>query len=92
MPSFSSSPWIRGAPHMLTLAMRLMSLQISGSMPGRPPLARLRQAQYLRKPARCHLITVAGLTMTSDSFQRAQVRESNTQSPPVCVGQARPLD
>ena len=31
-------------------------------------------------PARCHRITVAGLTMISDSFQRADRRESSTQS------------
>ena len=81
MPSLSSSPWIRGAPHRLTVAMRLMRERISGSMPGRPPLSRLRQAQYRRNPARCHLMTVAGLTMISASFQRAQVRESSTQRP-----------
>jgi hypothetical protein len=51
IPSFSNSPWMRGAPYMLAVAMRLMSLRISGSMPGRPPLGRLRRAQYLRLDA-----------------------------------------
>ena len=42
MPSFSNSPWMRGAPHRLAVAMRLMSARTSGSMVGRPPLGRLR--------------------------------------------------
>jgi hypothetical protein len=45
MPSLSSSPWMRGAPHMLAVAICLMSLRTSGSRPGRPPLGRLRQLQ-----------------------------------------------
>ncbi len=93
MPSLSSSPWMRGAPHRLAVAIRLMSLRISGSMPGRPPLDRLRQAQYLRNPARCHLITVAGFTMISASLQRLQLRDSSTQSlRSAFVRQPRTLD
>jgi hypothetical protein len=37
-------------------------------------------------------MTVDGLTMISASFQRAQVRESNTQSPRSAFGQPRPFD
>jgi len=81
MPNFSNSPWMRGAPHMLAVAICLMSLRTSGVRPGRPPLGRLRQVQYRRNPARCHLITVAGLTMSSASLHPAQLRDSSTQSP-----------
>ncbi len=60
--------------------MRLMSLRISGSIPGRPPLVRLRQAQSLRNPAQCYFTTVAGLTMISASLQLRHRRESSTQT------------
>ena len=66
---------------MLAVAIRLISARTSGSIAGRPSLCRLRHVQYLRNPARCQAMTVAGFTMISASFQRAQVRESNTQSP-----------
>jgi hypothetical protein len=46
----------------------LISARTSGSIPGRPPLYRLRQVQYLRNPARCQAMTVAGLTMISVSL------------------------
>jgi drug/metabolite transporter (DMT)-like permease len=48
---------------MLAVAIRLMSARIRGSMAERPPLGRLRQAQYWRNPARCHRMTVSGSTM-----------------------------
>ena len=81
MPSFSNSPWMRGAPHMLAVAMRLISARTSGSILGRPPLGRLRQVQYLRNPARCHSMTVAGFTMISESCHLPQNRDSNAHSP-----------
>src|SRR6476646_4048807 len=63
MPSFSSSPWIRGAPHRgLAMLISRISLRISNGTGGRPPRGRDFQRQYKRKPARCHLMTVAGLT------------------------------
>ena len=66
---------------MLAVAIRWISARTSGSILGRPPLCRLRQVQYLRNPARCQAITVAGFMMISVPCQRAQVRESTTQSP-----------
>ncbi len=66
---------------MLAVAMRLTRARTSGSMAGRPPLGRLRHVQYLRNPARCHLITVAGFTMISASLQLAHLHESSTQRP-----------
>jgi hypothetical protein len=81
MPSFSNWPWMHGAPHMLAVAMRLMSLRIWGSMPGRPPLDRVRQVQYRRNPPRCHVTTVAGFTITKAPLQLVHRRESRTYSP-----------
>src|SRR5258706_5318008 len=41
MPSLSNSPWIRGAPHSgLAMLISRISLRISGSTVGRPPLRR----------------------------------------------------
>ena len=68
-------------PHMSAFAIRSIGARTSGSILGRPPLRRPRHVQYLRNPARCQAMTVAGLTMISVSFQRAQLRERNTQSP-----------
>jgi hypothetical protein len=45
------------------------------------PWVRLRQAQYRRNPARCHWMTVAGLTMIRTSLQRHHRRDSNTRKP-----------
>jgi hypothetical protein len=66
---------------MLAVAIRLMRARTSGSMARRPPSGRLRQVQYLRNPARCHLMTVAGFTMISASLQLGQLRDSSTQRP-----------
>ena len=68
---------IRGASHMFAFAIRLISARTSGSTLGRPPLCGLRQVQYLRNPARCHLMTVAGLTMTSASLHLDQILDSS---------------
>ena len=38
------------------------------------PLGRLRQVRYLRNPARCHSMTVAGFTMISESCHLPQNR------------------
>jgi len=63
-PSFSSSPWIRGAPQsgFATLISRIRA-RSSWSIFGRPPRARDRQRQYRRKPARCHRRIVPGWMM-----------------------------
>src|SRR3712207_4669090 len=62
-PSLSSSPWIFGAPQPgFSCARRRIrsctSLEIFG-LPGR---GRDLQRQYSRKPARCHAMTVSGLS------------------------------
>src|SRR5258705_10375671 len=60
----SNSPWIRGAPHSgLAMLISRISLRISGSTVGRPPLRRDFQRQYDLNPARCHLTTVSGFTI-----------------------------
>jgi hypothetical protein len=70
-PSFSSSPWIFGAPQSeFSAAMRRMRVRISSPTFGRPPRGRDRQRQYRRKPARRHAITVSGFTMTRTSDHR----------------------
>src|SRR5258706_7930880 len=64
MPSLSNSPWIRGAPHSgLAMLISRISLRISGSTVGRPPLRRDFQRQYDLNPARCHFMTVYGFTI-----------------------------
>jgi hypothetical protein len=64
IPSFVSSPWMRGAPHNgLALAMWHTSAWISLDTEGRSPSprARDRQVQNLRNPARCQQTTVSRL-------------------------------
>src|ERR1700682_2235821 len=67
-PSLRSSPWILGAPHRgLAMLISRISLRISNGTVGLPPRAFDFQRQYNRKPARCHLNTVAqysGRTVT----------------------------
>jgi hypothetical protein len=81
MPSLSSSPWMRGAPHsgFSRLIVRISfrtSLEIGG-LPDRP--WRTFQVQNRRKPLRCHAITVSGLTMTMPERQSAQTRVIHDQ-------------
>src|SRR3981189_3251621 len=65
-PSLSSSPWIRGAPHSgLAMLISPISRRISNGTVGLPPRAFDFHRQYNRKPARCHLTTVSGLTIAS---------------------------
>jgi p-cumate 2,3-dioxygenase beta subunit len=65
MPSFTSSPWIRGAPQRgLAAAMRVISALISMLTEGRPPVGRPgSMVQYSRKRRRCHRRTVSGVTI-----------------------------
>src|SRR5712664_3393870 len=59
---------IRGAPQSgLAMLTSRISLRISCGTVGRPPRAFDFQRQYNRKPARCHLTTVSGLTIASAS-------------------------
>src|SRR5882672_1873233 len=60
--------WIRGAPHCgLAMLISRISLRISNGTAGLPPRAFDFQRQYNRKPARCHLTTVSGLTIAGES-------------------------
>ena len=79
-PSFSSSPWILGAPQPeFSRARRRISSRISCVICGRPLCGRERQRQYSRKPARCQPMTVSGFTMTRTSAQRDQERRRVVQ-------------
>src|ERR1700719_1746855 len=83
MSSLSSSPWIRGAPQSgLAMLISRISLRISGGTGGRPPRGRDFQRQYKRKPARCHLMTIAGLTIASASKNaREEAIKTNEHQP-----------
>src|SRR5246500_3086916 len=60
MPSFSSSPWIRGAPHSgLAMLISRIRRRISNGTVGLPLRAFDFRRQYRRTPARCHLTTVS---------------------------------
>ncbi len=62
-PSFSSSPWIFGAPQLFSNAILSMRSRISLLMRGRPGfLGRDIHFQYRRKHRRCHFVTVSGWT------------------------------
>ena len=79
-PSFSSSPWTRGAPHpVFSVTIRrtsaLNSTETRG-LPGRRGLDFHRQ--YSRKPRRCQRTTVSGRTIASASRQPLQVRRKST--------------
>ena len=79
IPSFSSSPWMRGAPQRLArLILRMRSLT-SRETAGRPPSRLLFQLQYSRNPFRCQARTVSGLTMRSAERHSFHKRKSQTQ-------------
>src|SRR5262245_3393547 len=81
IPSLSSSPWIRGAPHnRLACAICSINAFTSESTAGRPPVFRRDSlVQNSRKPCLCHLITVSGLTIIKDSDHPLQIRDNQTQ-------------
>src|SRR5215472_14276905 len=84
-PSFSNSPWIRGAPQVgFSAAMRKISARISLAKGLRPPSRRAldKHFQYSRKPARCHSITVLGVTRTNGFRQPDQNLLRTTQNNP----------
>jgi hypothetical protein len=61
IPSLSSSPWIRGAPHnRLDMLISRFKRRISPGIFGRPRRERDFQRQYSRKPVRCHRMMVSG--------------------------------
>ena len=82
IPSLSSSPWIRGAPHsgFARLIFRISS-RASETIGGRPgSRSLLFHLQYQRNPWRCQEITVSGLTIISAVRHCDQKRESQTQN------------
>ena len=81
IPSFSNSPWIRGAPQRkLSARMRRMRACSSESMRGLPGRRRERRRQHPQNPARRQRSTVAGWTSTSASLHRGQNRCKQSQS------------
>ena len=81
MPSFRSSPWIRGAPQseFSRLIVRITSRTLFGTddRPGWP--RRIFPVQNTRNALRCQATTVSGFTITSDERQSAQTPDSQTQ-------------
>jgi hypothetical protein len=81
MPSFTNSPWIRGAPQRrFSVAMRRMRARTSATMRGLPGRRRGRRRQHPRNPSRCQRATVAGWTRTRASCQRGHQRRKHSQS------------
>jgi len=82
-PSLSSSPWMRGAPHVgFSAAMRKIKARISLLTGFRPPglCTPEMSRQYRRNPARCHPTTVLGVTRISGVFQPAQSVRNTIQN------------
>src|ERR1035437_9892112 len=74
-PSLSSSPWMRGAPHVgFSATIRKISSRTSLLIGFLPTAFRAReiQPQYSRKPARYQRTTVSGETRINDLFQPDQ--------------------
>ena len=75
--------------------MRRTSTRISAFVEGRPTFRwRDFHVQYLRNPSRCHLMTVAGSTITRTSRHRGHHRRSarqKTRSVPLRRGRGRLL-
>src|SRR6516165_37033 len=80
IPSFCSSPWIRGAPHRgFAAAIRVTRAVISALTGGRPPVGRLESlVQCARKRRRCHRNTVSGATITRAALHSVQTLASQT--------------
>ena len=69
IPSFSNSPWIRGAPYrQFSAAMRRIRSRHDESIHGLPG-RRERRRQHRHNPSRCQRSTVAGWTSTSASLR-----------------------
>jgi hypothetical protein len=77
IPSLSSSPWMRGAPHNgLARFISRINCRVSVGTAGRPRRLLDFQRQNNRKPARCHRITVSGLTMVSATWALGRSRQA----------------
>ena len=80
IPSFSNSPWIRGAPQrQFSAAIRRIRSRQGESMRGLPG-RRERRRQHRRTPSRCQRSTVAGWTSTSASRHRGHNHRKNSQN------------
>jgi hypothetical protein len=80
IPSFSNSPWMRGAPQRrFSVANRRISDRSCGSMHGLPG-RRERRRQHPRNPSRCQRATVAGRTSTSAFRHRGHHRRKHSQN------------
>ena len=80
IPSFSNSPWIRGAPQrQFSAAMRRIRSRYGESIHGLPG-RRERRRQHRCNPSRCQRSTVAGWTSTSASRHRGHNHRKNSQS------------
>ena len=82
-PGLSSSPWMRGAPHVgFSAAMRKIKARISLLTGFRPPglCTREMSRQYMRNPARCQPTTVRGVTRMSGFFQPAHSLRNTIQN------------
>src|SRR5215471_2702263 len=74
-PSFFSSPWTRGAPHVgLAVTMVWMSFRISEPVRGRPRCFLWDNfRQYRLNRSRCQEVTVSGFTNIKADFQSCQI-------------------
>ncbi len=82
-PGLSSSPWMRGAPHVeFSVTIRKISSRTSLLIGLLPTAFRAReiQLQYSRKPARCHRATVSGVTRTNDPLQPGHTLRKTTRN------------
>ena len=81
IPSFWSSPWMRGAPQSgLAFAISMTSFRISWSIGGLPStLFRDLCVQYSLNPFLCQWMTVSGCTMIREDFHPDQIFDSQTQ-------------
>src|SRR5258708_24925014 len=81
MPSFRSSPWIRGAPQSGFAAAICVTRALIWALTGGRPTAGRPESfvQYSRKRCRCHRRTVSGVTMARGCLHPAQTLASPTQ-------------
>jgi hypothetical protein len=82
MPSFRSSPTMRGDPQVgFACHIMRISSRTSLTMVGRPDLpCWLNRRQWSRNRCRCQAITVRGWTNARAWWQRGHSRESHTQN------------
>jgi alpha-beta hydrolase superfamily lysophospholipase len=80
IPSFSNSPWIRGAPQrQFSAAIRRIRFRQDESMRGLPG-RREQRRQHRRTPSRSQRSTVAGWISTSATRHLGQNHRKNSQN------------